>query len=63
MVVDYKGEKVRLFFIRYNNAKNWTSLLKKNVIPSKTTGQLWITACRISLKEAKMEINDENPVK
>ena len=22
MVVDYKGEKVRLFFIRYNNAKN-----------------------------------------
>lgn len=27
MVVDYKGEKVRLFFIRYNNAKNWTLLL------------------------------------
>ena len=27
MVVDYKGEKVRLFFLRYNNAKNWTLLL------------------------------------
>jgi hypothetical protein len=27
MVVDYKGEKVRLFFIRYNNAKHWTLLL------------------------------------
>jgi hypothetical protein len=27
LVVDYKGEKVRLFFIRYNNAKNWTILL------------------------------------
>lgn len=27
MVVDYKGEKVRLFLIRYNNAKNWTLLL------------------------------------
>jgi len=27
MVVDYKGVKVRLFFIRYNNAKQWTLLL------------------------------------
>jgi hypothetical protein len=27
LVVDYKGVKVRLFFIRYNNAKNWTILL------------------------------------
>jgi hypothetical protein len=27
LVADYKGEKVRLFFIRYNNAKNWTLLL------------------------------------
>jgi len=27
LVADYKGEKVRLFFIRYNNAKNWTILL------------------------------------
>ena len=27
LVVDYKGEKVRLFFIRYNNANNWTVLL------------------------------------
>ena len=27
IVADYKGEKVRLFFIRYNNAKNWTILL------------------------------------
>ena len=27
LVVDYKGEKVRLFFIRYNNIKNWTILL------------------------------------
>jgi len=27
IVVDYKGEKVRLFLIRYNNAKNWTLLL------------------------------------
>ncbi|MBC8321485.1 MAG: transposase [Bacteroidetes bacterium] len=27
MVADYKGVKVRLFFIRYNNAKNWTILL------------------------------------
>ncbi len=27
MVVDYKGEKVRLFFLRYNNAKKWTLLL------------------------------------
>lgn len=27
LVVDYKGEKVRLFFIRYNNGKNWTILL------------------------------------
>jgi hypothetical protein len=26
-VVDYKGEKVRVVFIRYNNAKNWTLLL------------------------------------
>lgn len=27
LVVDYKGEKVKLFFIRYNNAKTWTLLL------------------------------------
>jgi hypothetical protein len=27
LVVDYKGTKVRLYFIRYNNAKNWTLLL------------------------------------
>lgn len=27
IVADYKGEKVRLFFIKYNNAKNWTLLL------------------------------------
>jgi hypothetical protein len=27
LVADYKGEKVRLFFLRYNNAKNWTLLL------------------------------------
>ncbi|MDO9592783.1 MAG: IS4 family transposase, partial [Erysipelotrichaceae bacterium] len=27
LVVDYKGEKVRLFCIRYNNASNWTLLL------------------------------------
>jgi hypothetical protein len=27
LVVDYKGEKVRLFLVRYNNAKNWTILL------------------------------------
>jgi len=27
IVADYKGEKVRLFFIRYNNAKKWTILL------------------------------------
>jgi len=27
LVADYKGVKVRLFFIRYNNAKNWTILL------------------------------------
>ncbi|MBK5262923.1 MAG: transposase [Peptostreptococcaceae bacterium] len=27
LVADYKGVKVRLFFIRYNNAKNWTLLL------------------------------------
>jgi len=27
LVVDYKGTKVRLFIIRYNNAKNWTLLL------------------------------------
>jgi len=27
LVVDYKGQKVRLFFIRYNNGKNWTILL------------------------------------
>jgi hypothetical protein len=27
LVADYKGTKVRLFFIRYNNAKNWTLLL------------------------------------
>lgn len=27
LIADYKGVKVRLFFIRYNNAKNWTILL------------------------------------
>lgn len=27
LVADYKGVKVRLFFIRYNRAKNWTLLL------------------------------------
>ena len=27
LIADYKGTKVRLFFIRYNNAKNWTLLL------------------------------------
>lgn len=27
LVADYKGVKVRLFFIRYNNAKKWTILL------------------------------------
>ena len=27
LVVDYKGETVKLFFIRYNNAKNWTLML------------------------------------
>jgi len=27
LVVDYKGSKVRLFFLRYNNAKKWTLLL------------------------------------
>lgn len=27
LVADYKGIKVRLFFIRYNNAKKWTILL------------------------------------
>jgi hypothetical protein len=27
LVVDYKGVKVRLFLIRYNNAKDWTILL------------------------------------
>lgn len=27
MVVDYKGTRVRLFLIRYNNSKNWTVLL------------------------------------
>lgn len=27
LVVDYKGVKVRLFFIRYNNANTWTLLL------------------------------------
>jgi len=27
VVADYKGEKVRLYFIRYHNAKNWTMLL------------------------------------
>lgn len=36
MVVDYKGEKVRLFFIRYNNAKNWTSLLTTDLTLSFT---------------------------
>ena len=27
VIADYKGVKVKLFFIRYNNAKNWTLLL------------------------------------
>jgi hypothetical protein len=27
LVVDYKGQKVRLFFIRYNNAKKWSLIL------------------------------------
>lgn len=27
LIVDYKGVEVRLFFIRYDNAKNWTILL------------------------------------
>lgn len=27
LVVDYKGETVKLFFIRYNNANNWTLML------------------------------------
>lgn len=27
LVADYKGERVRLFFIKYNNAKSWTLLL------------------------------------
>lgn len=27
IVANYKGEKVRLFFIRYNNTKNWTIVL------------------------------------
>jgi len=36
MVVDYKGEKVRLFFIRYNNAKNWTLLLTTDLTLSFT---------------------------
>lgn len=31
LVVDYKGVKVRLFFIRYNNANNWTLLLTTNL--------------------------------
>ncbi len=36
VVVDYKGEKVRLFFIRYNNAKNWTLLLTTDLTLSFT---------------------------
>lgn len=48
MVVDYKGEKVRLFFLRYNNAKNWTLLLTTDLTLSfvraikliKSAGQL-----------------------
>jgi hypothetical protein len=36
MVVDYKGEKVRLFLIRYNNAKNWTLLLTTDLTLSFT---------------------------
>lgn len=35
-VVDYKGEKVRLFFIRYNNAENWTLLLTTDLTLSFT---------------------------
>lgn len=31
LVVDYKGVKVRLFLIRYNNANNWTLLLTTNL--------------------------------
>ena len=31
LIADYKGTKVRLFFIRYNNAKNWTILLSTNL--------------------------------
>ena len=31
MVANYKGTNVRLFFIRYNNAKNWTILLSTNL--------------------------------
>jgi len=27
VVADYKGESVRLFFVKYNNAKNWNLLL------------------------------------
>jgi len=27
VVVDYKGEKVKLFYIKYHNSKNWTLLL------------------------------------
>ena len=27
LVVDYKGETVHLFFVKYNNSKNWTLLL------------------------------------
>jgi hypothetical protein len=27
VVADYKGEKVKLFYIRYHNSKNWTLLL------------------------------------
>jgi hypothetical protein len=36
MVVDYKGEKVRLFFIKYNNAKDWTLLLTTDLALSFT---------------------------
>ena len=31
VVVDYKGEKVKLFLIRYHRAKNWTVLLTTNL--------------------------------
>ena len=31
VVVDYKGEKVRLFFIKYKNSKTWTLLLTSDL--------------------------------